>query len=123
MTDTYVNVYAMSRCYGGPEEGGWYYDAGVPVTSVRVEFTDDERDDLHQVIVAALGEDPDFVNGLRYEKAWKRAVQFQADRIAEHLRERFPETGKASDVLGGEDYRVVIEDHYGKHWSNYEPWE
>ena len=24
----YVNVYYVKRCYGGPEEGGWYYDAG-----------------------------------------------------------------------------------------------
>ena len=24
----YVNVYEYSREYGGPEEGGWYYDAG-----------------------------------------------------------------------------------------------
>lgn len=25
---TYVNVYAVGREYGGPEEGGWYYDSG-----------------------------------------------------------------------------------------------
>lgn len=24
----YVNVYEYEREYGGPEEGGWYYDAG-----------------------------------------------------------------------------------------------
>jgi len=24
----FVNVYRVDRCYGGPEEGGWYYDAG-----------------------------------------------------------------------------------------------
>ena len=23
-----VNVYEVHRCYGGPEEGGWWYDAG-----------------------------------------------------------------------------------------------
>jgi hypothetical protein len=22
-----VSVYGVDRCYGGPEEGGWYYDA------------------------------------------------------------------------------------------------
>jgi hypothetical protein len=22
----YLNCYHMSRCFGGPEEGGWYYD-------------------------------------------------------------------------------------------------
>jgi len=29
----YVNVYAVSRHYGGPEEGGWWYDSGDPVAS------------------------------------------------------------------------------------------
>lgn len=23
----YINVYHVERCYGGPEEGGWYYNA------------------------------------------------------------------------------------------------
>jgi hypothetical protein len=22
----YVNIYRIARCYGGPEEGGWWYD-------------------------------------------------------------------------------------------------
>ncbi len=29
----YVNVYRVSRHYGGPEEGGWHYDIGEPVES------------------------------------------------------------------------------------------
>ena len=24
----YVNVYEVDRAYGGPEEGGWWYDSG-----------------------------------------------------------------------------------------------
>jgi hypothetical protein len=31
-----VAVYAMDRCYGGPEEGGWWYDAGTLVRVLRV---------------------------------------------------------------------------------------
>ena len=31
----YVNVYSITREYGGPEEGGWYYTAGEPIASVR----------------------------------------------------------------------------------------
>lgn len=26
----YVNIYDVGRAYGGPEEGGWYYDYGTP---------------------------------------------------------------------------------------------
>jgi len=30
----YVNVYLVDKAYGGPEEGGWYYDYGVVVGSM-----------------------------------------------------------------------------------------
>ena len=29
----YVNVYDVTRAYGGPEEGGWWYDTGEPIAS------------------------------------------------------------------------------------------
>jgi hypothetical protein len=32
----FVNVYLVSRVYGGPEEGGWWYDSGEPLASVPV---------------------------------------------------------------------------------------
>lgn len=31
-----VAVYEMDRAYGGPEEGGWWYDAGELVRVLRV---------------------------------------------------------------------------------------
>jgi hypothetical protein len=33
-----LTVYEVERCYGGAEEGGWWYDAGTPVknTTIRV---------------------------------------------------------------------------------------
>lgn len=30
----YVNIYSVDRFFGGPEEGGWWYDAGEPVGSI-----------------------------------------------------------------------------------------
>ena len=30
----YVNVYLVQQGYGGPEEGGWWYDYGVPHVSI-----------------------------------------------------------------------------------------
>jgi hypothetical protein len=38
----YVNVYLEDRAYGGPEEGGWWYDCGEPIESVQV-FSDEEE--------------------------------------------------------------------------------
>lgn len=29
MAKVFINVYEQFREYGGPEEGGWWYDAGV----------------------------------------------------------------------------------------------
>lgn len=40
----YVNVYEITRCYGGPEEGGWWYDEGEIVES-HGPFTDQETAD------------------------------------------------------------------------------
>lgn len=45
---SFVNVYEVDRCYGGPEEGGWWYDAGQVVLSRQVP--DDQIDET----VAAL---------------------------------------------------------------------
>lgn len=33
----YVNVYLVEQAYGGPEEGGWWYDYGVPHVSISEE--------------------------------------------------------------------------------------
>ena len=38
----WVNVYQLEQCYGGPEEGGWYYSAGHPVAAVPFSIKTDE---------------------------------------------------------------------------------
>lgn len=35
-TNKYMNVYVTEQMYGGPEEGGWYYEVGDPLASVPV---------------------------------------------------------------------------------------
>ena len=42
-TPTYVSIYFVERAYGGPEEGGWYYDRYYHELSVPV-WTDEERE-------------------------------------------------------------------------------
>lgn len=37
---TYLNAYNMNRFYGGPHEGGWWYDAGDPIASVPLREED-----------------------------------------------------------------------------------
>jgi hypothetical protein len=36
----WVNVHTVTRHYGGPEEGGWWYDDQHPVTAVPVKGLD-----------------------------------------------------------------------------------
>lgn len=36
-----VAIFLVDRAYGGPEEGGWYYNCGVPTTDVEL------ADDMH----------------------------------------------------------------------------
>lgn len=45
----YVNVYAIERVYGGPEEGGWWYDTGEPVLTVVCEHEQQAQDVANQL--------------------------------------------------------------------------
>lgn len=50
----WVNVYVLERCYGGPEEGGWYYEAGYPYLWVDVsEMNEDARIELADALERA----------------------------------------------------------------------
>jgi hypothetical protein len=69
----FVGVYAVGRAYGGPEEGGWWFDTGELV---------------QQTAVSSLAE---------------------AEELRASLVERFHNTGKASGVLGGDDYRIAVD--------------
>ena len=40
----YVNVYETSRCYGGPEEGGWWFTSGELQFSLGPIPTDEAYD-------------------------------------------------------------------------------
>ena len=39
----YLNTYEVWQAYGGPEEGGWWYEAGIPAQSVLVSHDDLEE--------------------------------------------------------------------------------
>jgi len=68
----FVNVYEIEQRYGGPEEGGWYYTAGTPVESVRVQTLAEAE----QLLVRKLN---------RYD-----GKEFRAD-IEEHFARPFPQ--------------------------------
>ena len=52
----FVNVYAVTRHYGGPEEGGWWFNAGEPVESHYVQ-AGQEGDDFIAAAEARAAEE------------------------------------------------------------------
>lgn len=38
---SHINAYEIRQCYGGPEEGGWWYDMGTCLQSVSVNSNED----------------------------------------------------------------------------------
>lgn len=39
----YLNTYEVYQAYGGPEEGGWWYECGTPVQSILLSSDDYEE--------------------------------------------------------------------------------
>lgn len=50
----YVTLYEVQSCYGGAEEGGWYYDWFTPIASQEVD-PEHAHDFAHQVRNRAEG--------------------------------------------------------------------
>lgn len=105
----YVNTYAVGRACGGPEEGGWWFDTGVPVASVPVELTDDERETIHEIATRESAGDHN-----AYQVVFIEHLRRKAQTIRDEWAERYPRTNKRSSVLGGEDHEVYIEDHFAR---------
>ena len=80
----FVNTYFMERCYGGPQEGGWWYDCGEPIESINLGICSQEE-----------------AEELRDER-W------------EIWRKRNEEEGRRdiSSVLSTGQYQTYIEDHF-----------
>ena len=104
----WVNVYEADRAYGGPEEGGWWYDVRTPAYEVEnVVYVDGE---FGREVVS-------------YDRRLISCkVPYRiAHRVADKLREKYPHTGRRGSVLGGEDYDVVIQDHPPRHSPSERP--
>ena len=46
----YVNIYETNRAYGGPEEGGWYYDTGDLLECKEFWWLDTRNEDTDEYI-------------------------------------------------------------------------
>lgn len=103
----FVNAYTVSRHYGGPEEGGWWYDCGIPA------FVEN-------------GERVDYYEGVETEASILsiQCFRHQARKVADELENKYgdesPHRSRFS-AAGGEDFVTRIEDHPPKGWPERTP--
>lgn len=86
----WINAYRVSRHYGGPEEGGWWYDnytciGSMPLSTDHPELNN-QIDLIKRMMTSALGWEPD-----AYEKR---------------------HGGSRYTVNGGSDFAVLAESSY-----------
>ena len=94
----YVNVYKVEHLYGGPEEGGWYYNAGTPIASVPV-----------------------LVDTLKMDEATKLHPQI-VDCIAS-LKNTFKDIpwGDINSVNGGVELGIYVAEEFAEYWPKEKP--
>lgn len=92
----YLNGWTVTREYGGHEEGGWYYNAGVPVAVIPVN------------VVCKPTELPEDVLGE------------QIEGLKKLLEDNFKH-GDIYSVLGGEDVEVRVQSEFGRAFPEHRP--
>jgi hypothetical protein len=119
----WVNAYKVTRQYGGPEEGGWWYNDRSPLTSIPIKAISIEGHDngcyrCKQARQGAVDE-----TGKPYTMC-KRSCSIvpidekQAKKFIEHLQDVFSDVndGDIYSVLGGSKLSVCLETNIGSTW-------
>ena len=102
-----IALYLVDRRWGGPEEGGWWFDCGTLADTEALGM----RDATPRVFTAtqiAAGDHQPFVAHL------EREVERTGLNLA-----RFP----CDDVRSHGWYRPVLRDAPAADWSDHEPWQ
>lgn len=102
----FINAYAVDQCYGGREEGGWYYDAGTALGSIAI-------------IPAPGSIDPE--SGEITDPETNEAIE----RAREVLRARFgpdyADNRHRSSVIGGSNLEIYRERHPPRDYPTVRP--
>lgn len=115
----YVNAYEVTREFGGPEEGGWYFNQRSPIASIPIKAisTEGHDDDCWNCRMAREGKTDPHTNEPYKFCRWgfnlDVASPEQQDMFTEHLKELYADVNEGSiySVLGGSELLVCTQDH------------
>ena len=111
----YLNTYQIWQCYGGPEEGGWWYEAGTPVQSIFLG--NESADDYIEA------RDWEEIKDLR-EKATITYTEGRKPKPIANATGGYiflPGSDIPSTYVRDNDYTSVIEDHYAEDYPQQRP--
>ena len=121
--EVYVNAYIVTREYGGPEEGGWYYDAGYPVASmpvfVVVDIADEEIEEVRS------GQSPwfDDVDEFLFVQAKDTdEVQMVREKMYKELGMYYGDDRPRHSVLSEGELVIYFDDEFAKPFPEETPY-
>lgn len=79
LVPVWVNMYMVTREYGGPEEGGWWYDLYTPVEAVRT-YSPSEASAVERRMRAEY--EPGTVDRYSAAGGWDYLLRFEYKRAA-----------------------------------------
>lgn len=112
----YVNTYEVTRHYGGPEEGGWWYNHDEPIASIPVQAVSVEghNDSCWNCSRARSGEES--YNFCKWSFHLVPKSGDDVDYMTSYSRSLFENriSGDIYSANGGVAVKVVLEDHVGE---------
>tara|TARA_Y100000310_G_scaffold35164_1_gene33259 strand:- start:4397 stop:4816 length:420 start_codon:yes stop_codon:yes gene_type:complete len=124
----FVNVYALSSHYGGPEEGGWDYTAGTPVVSKATTCIDAHYEDsvlytehTHKDVCPA-GHWKSILRGKYNNKAeYSESYTHDANGVSWMDSADDAPAEFAGELIKSGSYEIRIEDHPGEDFPSEKP--
>ncbi len=117
----YVNAYEVTRHYGGPEEGGWWYNhqepiASIPIRAISVKGHGDHCYQCDRARREVIDLDGKVAKMCKWGFELVPADMDQKDMFVKHLEDLYADVkeGDIYSVLGGTDVHVCVEDHPGE---------
>lgn len=109
----YLNTYRIWQTYGGPEEGGWWYESGTPVQSIYLNqqtaedyIESKEWEDIKELCEKTVS---DYI---------KNSEDMYANNSGYHFA---PGSNEPSIHIKDNEYSTIIEDYYAEDYPSVKP--